>query len=301
VGVLGYGQTGRAAVGLLRQCGHRVRISDAGPVTLEAGVVADGVETGGHTVGFLDRCDLIVASPGVPGDSEILTALHRRSVPVMSALEMAYQLGVRAGSPAASSLIAVTGTVGKRTTVELMQHLFETAGQPLIIGGNRGKPLAELLMQPGGTDPIALAVSSFQLEPVVHFCPHVSVLLNIDEAHLDRHRTIAEYVRIKSRIFMNHGPNDALILPFDDPRLRPLARKHQGRTYYVSSRQPVDRGAWLVEGQMYLNVGEAVERLGPASPPYPENLLASVLAARLYGLPAEGIAEGVRHFDRFPE
>ncbi len=300
VGVLGYGQTGRAAARLLRQCGHRVRISDEGAVTLEPGVMADGVETGGHTVAFLDACDLIVASPGVPGDSEILTALHRRGVPVMSALEMAYQLGVSAGSPAASSLIAVTGTVGKRTTVELMQYLFEAAGQSLTIGGNRGKPLAELLMEPGGADPIALAVSSFQLEPVVHFCPHVSVILNIDEAHLDRHRTIAEYVRIKSRVFMNHGPNDALILPFDDTRLRPLARKHQGRTFFVSSRHPVDRGAWLADGELFVNIGAVVEHLGPADPPFAENLLASVLAARLYGLPAELVAEGVQRFHRFP-
>jgi len=144
---------------------------------------------------------------------------------------------------------------------------------------------------PHPTSPIALAVSSFQLETVVHFRPHIAILLNINEAHLDRHRSIAEYIRIKSRIFMNHRPDDILILPFDDERLRSLARKHHGRTFFVSCRQAVDRGAWLADGSIYTNIDGTVERLGEAESsesvvyPYPENLLSAVIAARLCGLP----------------
>ncbi len=139
----------------------------------------------------------------------------------------------------------------------------------------------------------AVAVSSFQLETVVHFRPDIAILLNIDEAHLDRHRSIAEYVRIKSRVFMNHRPDDALILPFDDPRLRTLARKQQGRTFFVSSRQSVDRGAWLVGGKISINVEGRREEVGAADPPFPENLLAAVLAARLSGITAEQISDAV--------
>ncbi len=284
VGVLGYGETGRAASALLSKHGHRVRISDIGSLTLERGLVVDGVETGGHTLDFLQGCDLVVASPGVREDSAIRDELHRRGVPVMSELEMAFQLCPR-------DLIAVTGTIGKRTTVELLQSLFKCAGRTLTIGGNRGRPLSALLHDESASNPIALAVSSFQLETVVHFRPHIAILLNIDEAHLDRHRSIAEYIRIKSRIFMNHRPDDILILPFDDERLRTLSRKHHGRTFFVSRKQAVDRGAWLADGAIWTNIDGTVERIGDAqacpSPryPHPENLLSAAIAARLCGLP----------------
>jgi len=203
----------------------------------------------------------------------------------MSELELAFQLAPR-------DLIAVTGTIGKRTTVELLRSLFASAGRRITIGGNRGRPLSALMLDENDSDPIALAISSFQLETVVHFRPHIAILLNINEAHLDRHRSIAEYIRIKSRIFMNHRPDDILILPFDDERLRALARKHHGRTFFVSQRQAVDRGAWLADGSIYINIDGTVERLGHASSsesaayPYPENLLSAAIAARLCGLPA---------------
>ena len=118
-------------------------------------------------------------------------------------------------------------------------------------------------------------------------------MLNIDEAHLDRHRSVAEYVRIKSRLFMNHHPDDVLILNFDDPRVRPLARKHQGRTFFVSSSQPVDRGAWLADGRAWLNVDGAVESVGLITPLFAENLLSSLVVARLCGLDIDTLVKSV--------
>ncbi|MEK6800259.1 MAG: glutamate cyclase domain-containing protein [Planctomycetota bacterium] len=289
-GILGYGEAGRAAATLLARHGHRLRISDERGVTLEPGLVVDGVETGGHSIEFLHDCDLVVASPGVRADSPIIAELHRHGVPLMSEMEMAYQLCDR-------QLVAVTATIGKRTTVELLQRLFERCGRRLSIGGNRGRPLSALLTDDHVSDPIALAVSSFQLETVVHFRPHVAVMLNVNEAHLDRHRSIGEYVRIKSRIFMNQNPDDVLILPFDDLRLRSLNRKHHGRTFFVSARQTVDRGAWFDGDVILVNVEGAVEVIEPKAPlgeakryPFAENILASVVVARLYGLDPEGIA-----------
>ena len=283
VGVLGYGETGQAAVKLLAHRGHRVRISDQRPVTLEPGTVADGVESGRHSIEFLRSCDLVVASPGVRPDAPIRDALHRQAIPVMSELEMAYQLSDR-------GIIGVTGTVGKRSTVELMARLFAAAGQRLSIGGNKGTPLSALLLDTAATNPLAVAVSSFQLETVVQFCPHIAVLLNLDDAHRDRHSSVAEYLRIKSRVFMNHQGDDVLILPVDDPRLRTLARKHQGRTFFVSSKMEVDRGAWLGGGRVFLNFSGRVEELGPSHPRFPENLLSSLLVCRLSGIASEQLA-----------
>jgi len=336
VGVLGYGETGRAAANLLARTGHAVCVSDEGGVTVDPGTVLAGVETRGHTIDFLGDCDLVVASPGVRADAEIRDELHIRGIPVLSEMELAFQLGGYFGPRGlpdnGNRLIAVTGTVGKRTTVELIQHLFSLLGRHVSIGGNRGRPLSALLLdkaadrseRPAGADGctspkgearssaesvpdsttldsgagddlIAVAVSSFQLETVVHFRPHVAIMLNIDEAHLDRHRTVAEYVRTKARIFMNHRPDDILVLTFDDPRLRPLARKHQGRTLFVSSRQAVDRGAWLLDGIVRMNVDGTVEEIGRAAPPLPENLLASLVTARILGFSAAEIASVLRN------
>ncbi|MBU0717705.1 MAG: UDP-N-acetylmuramoyl-L-alanine--D-glutamate ligase, partial [Planctomycetes bacterium] len=125
------------------------------------------------------------------------------------------------------------------------------------------------------------------------FSPRVAILLNINKAHLDRHRSLAEYARVKSRIFMNHRPNDILILNFDDARVRPLARKHQGRTFFVSQQQVLDRGAWLQDGVARVNINGTVEELGEAAPPLVENFLAAVVAARACGIEPEQLARAL--------
>jgi UDP-N-acetylmuramoylalanine--D-glutamate ligase len=331
-----------AAASLLARHGHRICISDQRSVALEEGLIVAGVETGGHTIRFLSQCGLVVASPGVRPDAPILAELHARGVPVISELELAYQL-------CPYPLIAVTGTRGKRSTIELVQRSFARAGHTLTIGGNRGRPLSALLLDlageprplsergagkradapdingphdlsASGHEPsapidhrpasgettanpyVALAVSSFQLESIVHFRPHIAAILNLQEDHLDRHLSMPEYARIKARIFMNHRPDDMLILPYDDPRLRALARKHHGRTFFISTRQPLDRGAWLEGDRICMNIDGCVETLSQpdwepgcaetvdpnkrespatAGVPFPENLLAAVLMARL--------------------
>lgn len=289
VGILGYGETGRAAAALLSRYGHRVFVSDQGRVTVESGTKFAGVEAGGHTLEFFKPCDLIVVSPGVRGDSDILNEIHRAGIPVISEMELAFRLGFSDDASSVASLVAITGTVGKRTTVELLASLFSSTGRSLAIGGNRGLPLSALLADSKSNDPIALAVSSFQLESVVHFRPGISVILNISAQHLDRHGSIAEYVRIKSRVFMNQGPADVLILPYDDELLRPLARKHHGRTLFMSTRQPVDRGAWIAEGKLKINVSGTVELMGDMKEDFPENMLACVLIARLCGFGPEEV------------
>lgn len=295
VGVLGYGETGRAAASLLSRHGHRVRISDLGPVTVEPGTTADGVEAGGHTAAFLACCEVILTSPGVATDAPILGDVHQLGIPVMSELEVAYQLGFGRGEQTKRTMIAVTGTLGKRTTVELIEDFLRCAGRRAAIGGNKGRPLSDLLLDAEPTAPLVVAVSSFQLESVVHFRPDVAIILNIDDAHLDRHKSIAEYMRIKSRIFMNQHPSDALILPFDDERLRSLARKHHGRTLFISTRQGLDRGAWLAEGRLVLNVDGTEEDYGPVKAEFPRNLLSAVLSARLCALDADETARAVRY------
>jgi UDP-N-acetylmuramoylalanine--D-glutamate ligase len=136
---------------------------------------------------------------------------------------------------------------------------------------------------------MALAVSSFQLESIVHFRPRVAIILNVGGLHLDRHKDIHETIRIKSRVFMNQGAEDFLILNHDDALLPPLADKHWGETLFVSSRTVQDRGAWIRDKCIWMASTNGLQNLGLASCAYPENLLSAILAASLLGISSDNI------------
>ncbi len=278
VGVLGAGASGLAVARLLLRHGARVRLSDAAQVAVPQDLAHCPWERGRHSLDFLEGTDLVVRSPGVPTDLAVVGALREKGIPVISETEVAYELG---GRPA---LIAVTGSAGKLATVRAMGELMEACGRPIAVGGNKGRPLSELVTQRPGQW-MAVALSSFQLESIVHLRPRIAVILNIGELHLDRHRDAAETVRIKSRIFMNQGAGDVLILNRDDPLLEPLAHRHWGETLFVSSRGSVERGAWIEKGRVRLAMESGAYDAGPAPAGHPENLLSAILGAALMGAP----------------
>lgn len=277
VGVVGAGRSGVAVSRLLQSRGARVRISEERLVEPPQDLKNCPWELGRHSLDFMEGVELVVRSPGVDPRIALLKGLRQEGIPVVSELEAAYQLGE-------PNLVAVTGSIGKRSTVELLGSIMARCERPIAVGGNKGSPLSELLLE----DPkkwMALAVSSFQMESIVRFRPRVAAILNIRPLHLDRHLDPTETVRIKSRIFMNQGAQDLLILNYDDPRLRPLAEKHWGETLWISSREPVDRGAWMEGKTVFLAPeGDVVERIvfEPGLPQ--ENLMTALLSAWALGI-----------------
>lgn len=286
VGVVGAGRSGLAASRLLLARGAEVRISDAQVVEVPQDLASCKWELGRHTPEFMEGVNLLVRSPGVDPRIPVVRDLRQRGVPVLSELEVAYQMG----KPA---LVAITGSVGKRTTVELLDKIATMCQRPVAVGGNKGRALSELILD-GPLGWIALAVSSFQLESIVRFRPRMAVILNIQPLHLDRHGDPTETVRIKSRIFMNQGAEDLLVLNYDDPTLRPLAEKHWGETLWISSREPVERGAWKEGKRAFLAPeGEVVLGFSVGGDFYPENVLAAALAAWGMGIPPDEIGEAM--------
>ena len=240
------------------------------------------MEMDGHTLEFLESAAVAVTSPGIAARAEIVAQLQGRGVPVISELELACEL-------ASPMLIAVTGSEGKLTTVRAIADLLERAGHRVQWGGNKGEPLSALLAaeDSGGTQ--VVAVSSYQLETVTHFRPAIAVLLNLRPHHLARHGTMAEYLRIESRIFMNQRGEDILILNDDEPALAPLVDKSWGRTMLLSAWHRVPYGVWMEAGRIFSNLGGEPIELGTATPQHPENLLAAVAVGFAQGLPAETI------------
>ncbi len=281
-GIIGAGMSGLAAARLLKSAGAQVRVTDQKESQPPPDLIGLVWETGPHTMEFMNGVDLVVRSPGVPPDLEFFRGLREKSVPIMSELELAWQMA-RPGR-----LAAVTGSLGKRTTVKLIGRIMGGCGRSIHIGGNKGRPLAEMVgevAEGSGDESIALAVSSFQLESVVAFRPRIAVILNLEELHLDRHRDISETVRIKSRIFMNQGAGDTLILNHDQGRVRALAVKHPGEVLFFSTKGPVEDGAWISRGKVFLALDGGVSELGPLPEmDHPANLLAAILVSLTLGL-----------------
>jgi UDP-N-acetylmuramoylalanine--D-glutamate ligase len=206
--VVGLARSGAAAAIALRERGERVIGLDAGSPPGADALRVLGVEL--HLddedgVALLDRVRAVVKSPGVPARTAVVAAARERGVPVLGELELAWRL-------LDNEFVAVTGTNGKTTTVELIGHVHREAGLPVAVAGNVGTAVSALV---GSLDPLATVVcevSSFQLEDSSRFAPEAAVLLNITPDHLDRHGTLDEYTAAKLQIFARQQEQDVAVL-----------------------------------------------------------------------------------------
>lgn len=208
--IVGLGISGVAAARLALARGGKVTgIDSANSEALqreaaelrEAGIF---VELGVQTVP--DReFDLAIVSPGVEPKSLLYRALAYRRIQVIGELEFGQR---ECGKPT----IAVTGTNGKTTTTELINHMLNACGKRSVAAGNIGLPVCRVALEAGDLDFVTLEVSSFQLETIEFFRPTVGVLLNLSEDHMDRHGTMIDYARAKARMFGNQQSFDWAVM-----------------------------------------------------------------------------------------
>src|SRR4051812_41808009 len=248
--VLGLARSGRAAVAALERRGVEV--------------VAVDRSLGNDDPSAVDGVDVLVKSPGVPGESPVVLAARERRIPVWSEGELGYRL--LEGNP----LIGVTGTNGKTTTTELLGAILRAAGRDVEVAGNVGTALSEVAdrIEPGAS--VVCELSSFQLEDVATLSCDVAVLLNLEPDHLDRHHTFEAYRDAKLRIFERAG---AKVAP---------------RGYGVG-------GAIEFSGDDPL----PAEPLMPGAHNR-ENAAAATAAARAAGVGDDAIAEALRTFPGVP-
>ena len=239
--VVGLARSGAAAALMLRGHGAVIGVDSGWPT------VPDGIDAhlGTDGVALLDRVRTVVKSPGVPKEAAVVAAARERGLQVVGELELAWRL-------LPNEFIAVTGTNGKTTTVELLGAMHRAAGAPVAVAGNVGTPLAALV---GSVDPEAVVVceaSSFQLEDTTAFSPECAVLLNIEPDHIDRHGTFAAYRDAKLRVFANQGPGDVAIrepfpplpIPAGELRLRGAHNLENARAASAAAlARGLDRGA----------------------------------------------------------
>jgi UDP-N-acetylmuramoylalanine--D-glutamate ligase len=217
--VVGLARSGVAAALALAAArpGERIVAVDSGrpreALTAREGLERAGVEVhlesdGTHTLEASPPPATLVKSPGVPQDAPVVERARRAGREVIGELELGWRL-------VPNEFIAVTGTNGKTTTVELIGAMHRAAGVPVAVTGNVGTPVSSLAGSVPADATIVCETSSFQLEDTTAFRPEVAVLLNIEADHLDRHGTFANYRDAKLRIFANQEPPDIAIVAPD--------------------------------------------------------------------------------------
>jgi UDP-N-acetylmuramoylalanine--D-glutamate ligase len=301
--VIGLADSGRAAVRFLIRQGARVTATDL-KAEAELGKALDdlsgtGVELklGAHPPEMAAYADLVITSPGVPKDAPILVAAKRRGIPVLSELELASRF-------VAAPIVAVTGTNGKSTVVELIGHLLRAAwgGDRVFVGGNIGTPFLELPLSGRSVRAAVIEVSSFQLEFADTLHPRVAVMLNITPDHLDRYRDFEEYADYKWRLFRNQGPEDDAVVNLDDPVVASRMGGLKARVVSVSiARQPAAGMKRQGEKLVYQVPGQDLETLPLARIPLHGqhnlvNVMAAVCAARAMGVSMTAIADSLPSF-----
>lgn len=300
--VCGMARSGVSAAQCLYELGARVTISDskAEEKLAEALQPLEGMDIR-RCLGDqaqpadLESYDLAVTSPGIPMQAPILRAVQAAGVPLIGELELGAQVS-------RAPLYAVTGTNGKTTTTTLIGEIFRNLGKTTYVVGNIGYPFTACALRCGEEDVAVAEVSSFQLETISTFHPHIAVMCNITEDHLNRHGTMEEYIRVKERIFENMGQGDYAVLNLDDPIVRGMAERIPCAPAFFSRRQEVETGAYLEGEEVVFSLNGHKKRVLRADEiRIPgehnlENALAATALAMLAGVPAPVVRHTLKTF-----
>ncbi len=256
-------------------------------------------------VDLLDRVSAVVKSPGVPRQAPVIAAALARGLPVLGELELAWRL------LPGNEVIAVTGTNGKTTTVQLIGHIHRTAGLPMAVAGNVGDALSGFV---GRIDDDATVIvceaSSFQLEDTESFAPEAAVLLNIAPDHLDRHGTLDAYVAAKLKVFVCQTQDDIAVVPaVFDPSLDPSVRGRLDRAMQVLRARTVrfgeggDADVGERDGRLWWRDREggvqplmAVSEVGLRGRHNAQNAMAAAAVCLARGIDDGAVREGLRTF-----
>jgi UDP-N-acetylmuramoylalanine--D-glutamate ligase len=305
VAVVGAGLSGLATARALKAGGARVRVWDDEDAALEE------VAEAGLTVADLPNEEFyklaaVVLAPGIPRTHPkphwTVQKAHEAGVEVIGDIELFFR--EREKSCPGATVVAITGTNGKSTTTALTAHLLEAAGKQVELGGNIGRAVLDL--SPFAPDvTYVIELSSFQIDLTSSLAPDAAALLNITPDHLDRHGTLADYSRIKARIFALLGADGTAVIGVDDTPSRAIAETLHGpfAVKHVAVGHAVQNGVWaseaiLMEMEGNREVGR-VELQGVGSLRGTHNWQNAATAyalARSQGLDAEIIQRGLKTF-----
>ena len=302
--ILGGGESGVGTAILGKQKGWEVFLSDKGSLKphYRETLNKEGIqwEEGTHTEEKILSADVIMKSPGIPDKAPIIKKAHEKGIAVISEIEFASQY-------TDSLIVGITGSNGKTTTTLLTHHIFKEAGLQVGLGGNIGYSFAELVAT---ENPLyyVLEISSFQLDGIEHFAPHIAVLLNITPDHLDRYDYKFEnYINSKFRIAMNQTENDYLIYDADDEVITQWLSTHTIKSKLIpfSIEKELPQGAFLKDNKIYIMLENQtteidVEEISLRGKHNIKNTMAASVAARLVNIRNNSLRESLKGFKGAP-
>ncbi len=238
----------------------------------------------------LDIIDVLVISPGMPINHEIAVKAKQKGKRIIGELEFGFLNFLPTN-------IAVTGTNGKTTTVYLIQAILKESGLKNALVGNVGIPITGELNSIEKQTVCITEVSSFQLESVHLFCPHIACILNIAPDHLERHYSMENYILLKKRIFQNQRESEYTVLNYDDQTVRELAPDTKAKVVYVSIKERVE-GAYVYNESVYYK-DELLMPISDLALQGEHNLydsLFAIVCAKLLGVSNTAIVRALMNF-----
>lgn len=294
--VLGLAKSGTAAAKLLLKNHINVRINDF-KTNQNDKKVQDLIEmgadviVGSHPLSVLDGIELIVKNPGIPYDNIILKEAKKRKIPIITEVEIA-------GKIVENPVIAITGSNGKTTTTMLIAEMLRKSNHHVKTAGNIGVVSTEVAETLNKDEKMILELSSFQLLGVPTFRPHVAVLLNVYEAHLDYHKTLENYKQAKFNIFTNQTENDYLIYNIEDETVVKGVECASSKLIPFSTKRRLVNGVWTSDNSVYFKHEKIIDKskIVLVGEHNLENILAAVGAAKVSGATIDGIREVLQSF-----
>ena len=302
--VLGAGESGVGTAILGIQEGYKVFVSDFGTIQQKYKDVLEhfGItwEEHKHSEDTLLQADLVMKSPGIPDSAPIVQQLVKQGIPVISEIEFAAR-------HTEATLIAITGSNGKTTTTMLTYHLLKAGGLDVGMAGNIGDSFAKMVAE-HNHDVYVLEISSFQLDGIRDFAPHIAVITNISPDHLDRYNyDMAEYVRSKFRITENQQDSDFFIYDLNDEEIKIGLERfpiHAKKLPFTLSEK-VGLGAGIDDNSIQINTGDNTLEMSIDIVPLQgkhnlKNTLAAATVASLMGLRDDVIRKSISTFQGAP-
>ena len=295
--VIGAARSGMAGAEFLAKEGNQVVLTDMKQPAQTNGLEEQGVDFiwGEQPDVAAIQPDYIVMSPGVPLTIPPVRYAQENGIPVIGELELAYR-------NCKAEFAAITGTNGKTTTTTLIGELMKKTGRRVFVGGNIGVPVISYADQLQAEDIVVAEVSSFQLETVESFCPHLALMINLTPDHLDRHGDMAGYLAAKARIFENQKESDYLVLNYDDVALQELQAQSNGKVIFFSQKHKLEEGVYLDGEQVVLTLnGENVaicraDEIAIKGKHNLENAMGAIAFAYLSGVSPADIREVLMEF-----
>ncbi|RBN50425.1 UDP-N-acetylmuramoyl-L-alanine--D-glutamate ligase [Flavobacterium psychrolimnae] len=298
--ILGGGESGVGTAILGKQKGYEVFVSDFGKIkgNYKEILIINGIawEEEKHTEDLILNADVVMKSPGIPDKSPIVKKLLEKGIHVISEIEFAAPF-------TDATIIGITGSNGKTTTTMLTHHLLKSAGLNVGLGGNIGKSFAWQIAD-NKYDSYVLELSSFQLDGIVGFKPHIAIITNISPDHLDRYDYKYEnYIDAKFRITMNQTEEDYLIYDADDEAINEWFKTHTTKAKLIpfSLTKIFSEGAYIKNNKMEIKINQEeftmdTEHIALEGKHNMKNAMAATSVAKLMQIRKATIRESLSNF-----